>query len=88
MKQIKDQNGIHSELTLRAFNKLLTGGIGKKHKFTVNIYNIQSSLLINGRNTSSFQDNILPNIMELMQNDHNLSRIDQNTAHLMNSFIT
>ena len=63
VKQITDQNGIYPEYTLRAFNKLSSGAIGKKHKFTVNIYNTQSSLLVNGRNTSSFQNDILPDIM-------------------------
>ena len=85
VNHVTEQSGIHPEHVVRAFNRLASGGIGKKHKFTVNMYNTQSSLLINGRNPSFFLEDILPDILELIQKDPNMTNIDQNIANLIDA---
>ena len=87
LKQVTDQNGIFPEYTLRAFNRLAMGRTGKKLKFSVHIYNTQCSFLINGRNASIFQDDILPDILELIQLNPNLTHIDSEIAQLIETCI-
>ena len=54
-----DQSGAIVDSTHKAYNLRSDGTLGKIHKFTVNLYRTQSSVLVNGTKVDMFVDHFL-----------------------------
>lgn len=82
-ENVSDLKGNSPEFIIRANNKLNSGAPGKRSKFTINLYHTQCSLLINGNNVSTFQDEILPHIMENLEKNPKLNSLDRMYANII-----
>ena len=51
VETVTDHRGNSPETIIKATNRLASGAPGKRTKFTIDMYNTQCSLLINGNNT-------------------------------------
>lgn len=71
----KDNSQNEVELRYKIHNKRRDGSSGTYHKFTINVYNTTSSLLVNGPKIDIFTESILP-IIE----DHIVKNIGQVNA--------
>ena len=80
---VKDLGGNNPEVVIQAANRLTSDAAGKRTKFTINMYNTQCSLLINGNNTPTFQDEILPDIIEKITSNPQMSTLDNSMPILL-----
>ena len=75
-----DVAGNLPQITIKVHSLRKNGTRTARPKFTINIYNTQCSLLINGACTQDFQDEILPEIIKNLEQNPNFSSLDRTYA--------
>ena len=80
---VTDLDGNSPELIIKATNRLKTGAQGKFHKFTINLYHTQCSLLINGNATPLLNESILPMLLKKLESNPKLTLLDKMYAEVI-----